>query len=91
MMEVLAEVNSLESLKAVCCNGTATNSGWKQGLVPHLERELQRKLVSEASGLMEEEEERRHGRILSVLEARRCRKPFDTKKKIKPSKFEINI
>ena len=28
MMEVLAEVNSLESLKAVCCNGTATNTGW---------------------------------------------------------------
>ena len=44
MMEVLAEVNSLESLKAVCCDGTATNTGWKQGLVPHLERELQRKL-----------------------------------------------
>lgn len=37
------------------------------------------KLVSEASGLVEGEE-RRHGRILSVQEGRRCRKPFDTKK-----------
>ena len=25
MLEVLAEVNSLESLKAVCCDGTNTN------------------------------------------------------------------
>ena len=37
------------------------------------------KLVTEASSKVEGEE-RRHGRILSVIEARRCRKPFDTKK-----------
>ena len=45
MMEVLAEYNSLESLKALCFDGTAVNTGWKQGMVAHLERELQRKLL----------------------------------------------
>ena len=45
MLEVLAEVNSLDTLKAVCCDGTATNTGWKSGMVAHLERELQRKLL----------------------------------------------
>lgn len=45
MLDVLAEVNSLETLKAVCCDGTATNTGWKDGMVPNLERELQRKLL----------------------------------------------
>ena len=44
-IEVLAEHNSTESLRAICCDGTATNTGWKNGMVANVERTLQRKLL----------------------------------------------
>lgn len=44
-MEVLAETNSLETVKAVCCDGTAVNTGWKDGMFAHMERDLGKKLL----------------------------------------------
>jgi hypothetical protein len=43
--EVLAETKSKESLKCVSCDGTPVNTGWKDGLVAHLERDLGKKLL----------------------------------------------
>ena len=40
LLEVLAENNSKESLLAVLCDGTATNTGWKTGMIVTVEREL---------------------------------------------------
>ena len=45
LLEVLAEHNSTESLKAICCDGTATNTGWKSGMLANVERTLQRRLL----------------------------------------------
>ena len=39
-MDVLAEHNSKESLLAVAADGTNTNTGWKDGMIAHLERDL---------------------------------------------------
>ena len=44
-IEVAAEVNALESLVAILCDGTGTNVGWRLGLFVHVERELQRRLL----------------------------------------------
>ena len=44
-MDVLAEHDSLESLLAVVADGTPTNTGWKDGMIAHLERDLQRPLL----------------------------------------------
>ena len=44
-LEVLAETNSLETIKVVCCDGTAVNTGWKDGMFVHMERDLGRKLL----------------------------------------------
>ena len=45
MMETLAELGSKDSLVAICCDGTATNTGWREGMVAHVERDLERKLL----------------------------------------------
>ena len=39
--DIIAENRSLESLLAVVADGTAVNTGWKDGLISHLERDLQ--------------------------------------------------
>ena len=39
--DIIAENKSLESLLAVVADGTAVNTGWKDGLISHLERDLQ--------------------------------------------------
>lgn len=44
-MEVLAEHDSKESLLAVVADGTPTNTGWKEGMIAHLERDLGRPLL----------------------------------------------
>lgn len=44
-LDVTAEVEALESLLAILLDGTSVNVGWKSGLVAHVERELQRKLL----------------------------------------------
>ena len=44
-MEVLAEHDSKDSLLAVVADGTNTNTGWKDGMISHLERELQDPLL----------------------------------------------
>ena len=44
-MDVLAEHDSKESLLAVAADGTATNRGWKDGMIAHLERDLERPLL----------------------------------------------
>ena len=45
LIEILAEYESQESLKAICCDGTATNTGWQDGMVAHTERALGKKLL----------------------------------------------
>jgi len=45
MLETLAELNSKDSLVAICCDGTAVNTGWREGMVSHVERDLERKLL----------------------------------------------
>ena len=44
-LEVLAETNSLKTVKAVCCDGTNVNTGWREGMFAHIERDLGRKLL----------------------------------------------
>ena len=43
--DVVAEINATKSLLAVLLDGTSVNTGWKEGLVAHLERMLDRKLL----------------------------------------------
>ena len=45
LLEILSEYNSKESIKAICCDGTATNTGWQDGMVAHVERDLGKKLL----------------------------------------------
>ena len=45
LIEILGEYESKDSLMAICCDGTATNTGWQDGMVAHTERDLQRKLL----------------------------------------------
>ena len=45
LVEVLAEHNSTDSLKAICSDGTATNTGWKSNMLANVERNLQRRLL----------------------------------------------
>ena len=44
-VDVLADNNSTESLCAICCDGTNVNTGWREGMFAHVERDLQRKLL----------------------------------------------
>ena len=44
-IEVLAEHESKESLVAVVADGTNVNTGWEDGMIAHLERELGTPLV----------------------------------------------
>jgi hypothetical protein len=44
-VEVAVEARSKETLCALCCDGTATNTGWKDGMFANVERKLQRKLL----------------------------------------------
>ena len=43
--DVLAEHNSIATIEAVVCDGTNTNTGWKDGFIAHLERDLKRNLT----------------------------------------------
>ena len=45
LIDILGEYESKETLMAICCDGTATNTGWQDGMVAHTERDLQRKLL----------------------------------------------
>ena len=45
LIEILGEYESKDSLKAICCDGTATNTGWQDGMVAHTERDLEKKLL----------------------------------------------
>ena len=44
-VDVLAEYKCRDSLVAVVADGTATNTGWKNGCLAHLERDLQKNLL----------------------------------------------
>jgi hypothetical protein len=44
-VETVAENKSKESLCAVNCDGTPVNTGWKDGMFAHVERDLQKKLL----------------------------------------------
>ena len=44
-LDVIAEHKCNNSLVAVVADGTATNTGWKNGFMAHLERDLQRNLL----------------------------------------------
>ena len=44
-LDVLAEIEALESLLAILLDGTAVNVGWMEGLFVHVERELKRRLL----------------------------------------------
>ena len=44
-VEVLAETDSMETIKAVCCDGTVVNTGWKDGMFAHVERDTGKKLL----------------------------------------------
>ena len=39
-MDVIAENNSADSLEAIVADGTATNTGWKDGFIGHVEMDL---------------------------------------------------
>ena len=43
--DVLAEHDSIETVEAVVADGTNTNTGWKQGFIAHVERDLRRNLI----------------------------------------------
>ena len=45
MMDVLAEQDSVDSILAIVADGTNTNTGWKDGMIAHVERDTKRKLV----------------------------------------------
>ena len=44
-VDVLAEHNSLDSVLAVVADGTNCNTGWRDGMIAHTERDLQRPLL----------------------------------------------
>ena len=44
-IEVKAEHESLDSIVAVVADGTNTNTGWKDGMIAHTERDLQRPIL----------------------------------------------
>ena len=44
-VDVIAEHESLESIVAVVADGTNTNTGWKDGMIAHTERDLQKTLL----------------------------------------------
>ena len=39
-IDVLAENNSTDTLEAIVADGTAVNTGWKDGFISHVERDL---------------------------------------------------
>ena len=39
-MDVLAEERSQDTVLALLCDGTAVNTGWKDGCIVHVERDL---------------------------------------------------
>ena len=41
---VFADHDSIETVEAVVANGTNTNTGWKEGFIAHVERDLRRNL-----------------------------------------------
>ena len=43
--DVLADHNSIETVEAVVADGTNTNTGWKEGFIAHVERDLKRNLI----------------------------------------------
>ena len=43
--DVLAEHNSIDTIEAVVADGTNTNTGWRDGFIAHLERDLRRNLI----------------------------------------------
>ena len=45
LLDVLAEEKSQETLLALLCDGTAVNTGWKDGCIVHVERDLGEPLV----------------------------------------------
>ena len=45
VLDVLAEQDSKESLDAIVADGTWTNTGSKEGMIAHVERDLQRYLL----------------------------------------------
>ena len=40
-VDVIAEHDSIDSIVAVVADGTNTNTGWKEGMIAHTERDLQ--------------------------------------------------
>ena len=40
-LDIIREYNSKDSLVAILCDGTSVNTGWKDGFLSHVERELQ--------------------------------------------------
>ena len=44
-VDVIAEHESLDSIVAVLADGTNTNTGWKEGMIAHTERDLQKTLL----------------------------------------------
>ena len=44
-VDVIAEHDSVDSIVAVLADGTNTNTGWKDGMIAHVERDLQKTLL----------------------------------------------